>query len=84
MFGMAPPPHIVKGLIIWGLGIGCVGFCLAVGLVYLIYRFAYKASKQSPPEPNNDQKKAEVIQPRHGMIVIIIVIVIGATTRCSS
>ena len=41
MFGMAPPPHIVKGLIIWGLGIGCVGFCLAGGLVYLLYKKMY-------------------------------------------
>ena len=52
---MAPPSHIVEGLVMWGLAIGCVGLCLAVGLVYLIFRFAYKASKQSPPEPNNDE-----------------------------
>ena len=38
---MPPPPHIVKGLIIWGLAIGCVGFCLAGGLVYLIYKKMY-------------------------------------------
>ena len=62
---MAPSPDQISGLIISILAIGCVGFCLAVGLAYLIYRFAYKASKQSPPEPNNDQKKAEEIQTRH-------------------
>ena len=65
MFGMAPSPDQISGLIISILAIGCVGFCLVGGLVYLIYRFAYKASKQSPPEPNNDQKKAEEIQTRH-------------------
>jgi hypothetical protein len=55
MFGFGVPPHIVEGLLIWALAIGCVGFCLAVGLVYLIYRFAYKASKQPPPAPDNDE-----------------------------
>ena len=65
MFGFGVPPQIVDYFFKLILAIGCVGFCLAVGLAYLIYSFAYKASKQSPPEPNNDQKKAEEIQTRH-------------------
>ena len=52
---MAASAYVIEGLVMWGLAIGCVGLCLAVGLVYLIFRFAYKASKQSPPEPNNDE-----------------------------
>jgi|ETNmetMinimDraft_4_1059912.scaffolds.fasta_scaffold28918_3 hypothetical protein len=46
---------------LWGiigvgfLAVGCLGFCLVGGLVYLIYKFAYKASRQPPPETNNRQ-----------------------------
>ena len=49
------PPPIIDLFFKWALAIGCVGFCLAVGLVYLIYRFAYKASKQPPPASDNDE-----------------------------
>ena len=34
---------------------GCLGLCLIGGLVYLIYRFAYKASKQTPPASDNNE-----------------------------
>ena len=53
MLGMAPSPEFIDSIIILILGIGCVGFCLVGGLVYLIYKFAYKASRQPPPETNN-------------------------------
>ena len=56
---MLLPPYIIDGIIIWGYAERCVGFCLVIGLVFLIYKLAYKALKQSPPEPNNDQQKAE-------------------------
>ena len=55
MFGFGVPPPIIDLLFKWALAIGCVGFCLAVGLVYLIYIIiAYKASKQTPPASDND------------------------------
>ena len=38
--------------------IGCFGFCLGAGMTavsaYIIYRIAYKTSKQPPPAPDND------------------------------
>ncbi len=46
---------------LWGiigvgfLAVGCLGFCLVGGLAYLVYRFAYKASKQTPPASDNDE-----------------------------
>ena len=52
---MAPPPEFIDSIIMLILAIGCVGFCLVGGLAYLIYRFAYKASKQAPPESDNDE-----------------------------
>ena len=55
MLGMAPPPEVIDSIIILILAIGCVGFCLVGGLAYLIYRFAYKASKQAPPASDNDE-----------------------------
>ena len=40
-------------------GAGCLGFCLGAGLTagsaYLIYRIAYKSSKQTPPASDNDE-----------------------------
>ena len=49
------PPPIIDLFFKWALAIGCVGFCLAVGLVYLIYIIiTYKASKQTPPASDND------------------------------
>ena len=50
---MAPPPEFIDSIIILILGIGCVGFCLVVGVAYFIYRFAYKSSKQTPPASDN-------------------------------
>jgi len=50
---------------LWGiigvgfLAVGCLGFCLVGGLMYLIYKFAYKASKQTPPETNNGQNSGD-------------------------
>ena len=39
--------------------IGCLGFCLGAGLTavsaYIIYRIAYKSSKQTPPASDNDE-----------------------------
>ena len=52
---MVLPPFIIDLIIIWGYAERFVGFCLAVGLVYLIYRFTYKASKQTPPALDNDE-----------------------------
>ena len=49
IFGMAPSPDQISGIIITILAIGCVGFCVIGGLVFLVYRFAYKESKQNPP-----------------------------------
>ena len=53
------PPQIVDYFFKLILAIGCVGFCLAVGLVYLIYRFAYKVSTQPPPAPDNDENSED-------------------------
>ena len=52
---MVLPSYIIDGIIIWGYAERFVGFCLAVGLVYLIFKFAYKASKQTPPASDNDE-----------------------------
>ena len=39
--------------------IGCLGFCLGAGMTavsaYIIYRIAYKSSKQTPPASDNDE-----------------------------
>ena len=55
---MVLPSYIIDGIIIWGYAERFVGFCLAVGavgLVYLIFKFAYKASKGAPPASDNDE-----------------------------
>ena len=40
--------------------IGCLGFCLGAGMTavsaYIIYRIAYKSSKQTPPASGHDEK----------------------------
>ena len=52
MFALAPSQ--IDGFIIAILAIGCVGFCLVGGLVYLIFRFARKASKSDNGENSKD------------------------------
>ena len=47
--------HVVLVIVLVVGGAGCLGFCLVGGLAYLIYRFAYKASKQAPPASDNDE-----------------------------
>ena len=59
IFGMAPSPDQISGIIITILAIGCVGFCVIGGLVFLVYRFAYKVSKQNPPPSGNDENARE-------------------------
>ena len=59
IFGMAPSPDQISGIIITILAIGCVGFCVIGGLVFLVYRFAYKVSKQNPPPSGNDENASE-------------------------
>ena len=59
IFGMAPSPDQISGIIITILAIGCVGFCVVGGLVFLVYRFAYKVSKPTPPPSGNDEKASE-------------------------
>ena len=43
--------------------IGCLGFCLGAGMTavsaYIIYRIAYKSSKQTPPAPDNDENSKD-------------------------
>ena len=46
MFVMVLPSSIIDGIIIWGYAERFVGFCLAVGLAYLIYRFAASKANQ--------------------------------------
>ena len=59
IFGMAPSPDQISGIIISILAIGCVGLCVTGGLVFLFYRFAYKVSKQTPPPPDKDENAME-------------------------
>ena len=59
IFGMAPSPDQISGIIVAILAIGCVGFCVIGGLVFLVYRFAYKSSKQTPPPSGNDENASE-------------------------
>ena len=59
IFGMAPSPDQISGIIVAILAIGCVGFCVIGGLVFLVYRFAYKSSKQTPPPSGNDENARE-------------------------
>ena len=56
---MAASAYVIEGLVMWGLAIGCVGLCLVGGLVFLIYWFAYKTSKQPPPAPDNDENSKD-------------------------
>ena len=43
---MVLPSSIIDGIIIWGYAERFGGFCLAVGLVYLISRFAASKANQ--------------------------------------
>ena len=38
---MAASAYVIESLFKWGLAIGCVGFCLAGWLVYLLYKKMY-------------------------------------------
>ena len=50
---------LAEDLLPYVLAIGCVGLCLVGGLVFLIYWFAYKTSKQPPPAPDNDENSKD-------------------------
>jgi len=64
-FSIEPEPiieaiaHVIFVIVLVLGGTGCLGFCLGAGLTavsaYIIYRIAYKSSKQPPPAPDNDE-----------------------------
>ena len=53
MLGMAPGPDVIDSFINLILGICCVWPCLVLGVTCLIYKFAYKSSKLTPPASDN-------------------------------